>query len=403
MAGIVVLLSYAAQSPSEASPTINGWIPVHSGSLQNQLGLVGRIEASGRLTLAAPFAGVIQEVAVVEGQRVERGQPLLVLDTSQLDIVLREALAVQLKLQRVVQDLENWTQGEEVARARRSVTNAQYGLADTERKLADTRRLLDRGIVARMEVDSLEQQARIQRLDMAASQSELRAVLQKGMGENRQIADMELANARSRYQALQAVHANRELVAPFAGIVLRPQKSEGAAAPLVQQGMRLTEGAPLFELASLERIRAVARVEEADLHQISEGMPVQVTGDGFEGVTLQGSVATIAAQGQAADLSGGGATYEVVVNIEPLTPEQQAKVRLGMSARLAITTYHASNSFAIPADALHDGPDGKVSVIYRSNMTEEPRKVVVTTGRATAEGVEVFGIQAGYVELPATR
>ncbi|AHF68528.1 hypothetical protein PCH70_33750 [Pseudomonas cichorii JBC1] len=369
--------------------------------LESQLGLVGRIEAASRSTMAAPFEGVVQQVAVVEGQRVERGQHLLTLDTAQLDIQLREALAAQLKLQRTVKDMENWAQGEEVARARRALTSAQYGLSDTERKLADTRRLFERGIVARMDVDSLEQQARVQRLDMTASQSELNAVMEKGKGENRQIADMELANAQSRYQALQALHAHREIEAPFAGIVLRPQRPEGGVAPLIQQGMRMPQGTPLFELASLEQIRAVARVEEVDLHQLADGMPVQVTGDGFEGITLQGTLSSIAAQGVAPDF-GGGTTYEVVISIASLTPAQQVKVRLGMSARLAIVTYRADNGFAVPPEVLRQDAEGRTFIVYRKDMADAPQRVMVTAGRAMPQGVEVSGLKPGYVELPAT-
>ncbi|MBX8499689.1 efflux RND transporter periplasmic adaptor subunit [Pseudomonas lijiangensis] len=400
-AGLLAGLVYGYQSQSEsASPDVR-WIAVQPQLLESQLGLVGRIEAASRSTMAAPFEGVVQQVAVVEGQRVERGQHLLTLDTAQLDIQLREALAAQLKLQRTVKDMENWAQGEEVARARRALTSAQYGLSDTERKLADTRRLFERGIVARMDVDSLEQQARVQRLDMTASQSELNAVMEKGKGENRQIADMELANAQSRYQALQALHARREIEAPFAGIVLRPQRPEGGVAPLIQQGMRMPQGTPLFELASLEQIRAVARVEEVDLHQLADGMPVQVTGDGFEGITLQGTLSSIAAQGVAPDF-GGGTTYEVVISIASLTPAQQVKVRLGMSARLAIVTYRTDNGFAVPPEVLRQDAEGRTFIVYRKDMADAPQRVMVTAGRAMPQGVEVSGLKPGYVELPAT-
>ncbi|GFM54071.1 hypothetical protein PSCICF_02490 [Pseudomonas cichorii] len=400
-AGLVAGLVYGYQSQSESTSPDTQWIAVQPQLLESQLGVVGRIEAASRSTLAAPFDGVVQQVAVVEGQRVERGQHLLTLDTTQLDIQLREALAAQLKLQRTVKDMDNWAQGEEVARARRALTNAQYGLSDTERKLADTRRLFERGIVARMDVDSLEQQARVQRLDMTASQSELNAVMEKGRAENRQIADMELANAQSRYQALQALHARREIEAPFAGIVLRPQRPEGGAAPLIQQGMRMTQGTALFELASLEQIRAVARVEEVDLHQLADGMPVQVTGDGFEGITLQGTLSSIAAQGVAPDF-GGGTTYEVIISIAPLTPAQQAKVRLGMSARLAIVTHRTDNGFAVPSEVLRQDAEGRTFVMYRQAMNAAPQQVMVTAGRAMPQGVEVSGLKPGYVELPGT-
>ena len=397
---IAVVLFYSTESspgPSEAR-----WLHVQPQLLENQLGLVGRIEAATHTILAAPFEGLVQDVAITEGQRVERGQRLLTLDTTQLDIQLREALAVQLKAQRTVQDMQNWEQSEDVSRARRTLTNARLNLEDTEARLADTRRLFERGIVARMELDSLEQQAKTQRLDLLASKAELRAAQSRGQGESRQIAEMELVNAQARHQALLSQHAQRELSAPFAGIVLHPQKPEDSGdTPPIQPGMNVSQGTPLLELASTERIQAVARIEEADLHQLEESMPVKIAGDGFDGITLYGHIASIGVQGIPGTY-GGSTTYEVVASIDPLTPAQQQRVRLGMSARLSITTYRVDNGLVIPAEALHRDAEGKSTIHYRERMDEAPRVLTVVTGRAVPQGVEVFGLEPGYVELPTS-
>jgi multidrug resistance efflux pump len=372
--------------------------------LENQLGLVGRIEAATHTILTAPFDGVVQDLAITEGQRVERGQRLLEFDTAQLDIELREALASQLKAQRALQDIQNWEQSEEVSRARRALTNARLNLDSTEATLADTRRLFDRGIVARMEVDSLVQQAKSQRLDFTAAQAELRAVQSRGGGENLQIAEMELANAQARHLALLDLYAKRELYAPYAGIVLLAKKEEVNSdnRPQIHPGMRVTHGAPLFALVSLERIKAVARIEETDLHQLSEGMPVQITGDGFAGMTLHGRIASIGVQAIASTY-GSGASYDVVVSIEPLASGQRQRMRLGMSARLTITTYRSDDGLAVPVEALNLDDQGNTTIEYRESMSEAPQWKIVTIGRAVPQGVEIFGIESGYVALPARR
>ncbi|TBV17342.1 RND transporter [Stutzerimonas kirkiae] len=386
-----------------ADSTAAQWLPAQPQPLENQLGLVGRIEAATRQTLSAPFEGVVQQVAVTEGQRVERGQHLLTLDTRQLDIQLRQARAELLKARRTVQEMRDWAHGVDVARARRAVTNAEFTVNNTESELADSRRLFERGIVARMEVESLEQQFRLQRLELTASQAELRAAQARGPGDNRQIADMELANAQACYDSLDALLAQRELRAPFAGIVLRPQKSDGpGAAVAVHQGQPVSQGAPLLELASLERINATARIEEVDLHQLSEGMDVQVTGDGFDGLTLRGRVLSIGAQAIVADVYGDGSAYEVIVAIDPLAPEQQQSVRLGMSARLAVVTYRAESGLAVPAEALQQDQNGSTYVVHRKALNQPSRKVTVTPGRAVPQGVKVSGLEPGFVELPKT-
>lgn len=395
---IAALLAFQAQ-PRSTQPNIR-WLHVQPQLLENQLGLVGKIEAAKHSILAAPFDGLVHVLAVTEGQRAERGQRLLTLDTTQLDIQIREALAVQLKARRTVQDMQNWEQSEEVSRARRTLTNARLNLEDTEAKLGDTRRLFERGIVARMEVDSLEQQAKTQRLDFIAAQAELQAAQNRGQGESRQIADMELANAQARHQALLALHAQRELSAPFAGIVLPTINSEdGGDTPPIQPGIWVTQGTPLFELASLERIKAVARIEEADLHQLDEGMSVEITGDGFAGITLHGHISSIGIQGISSTY-GGSTTYEVIVAVDPLTPEQRQRIRLGMSARLVIVTYRSESGLALPAEALHRDDEGNTTVEFREEMNEAPQRLNVKPGRAVPQGVEVFGIGPGYVAVP---
>ncbi len=399
--GAAIAYVFLSSSTDTSSP--QRWVHVEPQLLENRLGLVGRIQAATSLTIAAPFDGVIAEVMVTEGQRVKREQPLLSLDTTQLDIQLRQALTELLKAQKTVQDLVGWENSPDVARVRRTLTNAQLSLSDTERKLIDTRALFERGIVPRMEVDTLEQQVRVQQLDLAAAKAELSTALDKGTGENRQIADMELANAQSRYQALQAQQAQRELISPFDGIVIRPQVPESDKGLFIQKGTRVTQGTPLLGIINLEQIQAVARIEEADLHQVYEEMPVEITGDGFAGLSLRGQIKTIGVQGNSKEMQGAGVTYDLLVAIDPLTPEQRQRIRLNMSAKLAIVTYRNERGLAVPAEALHTGSDGRTFVNYRREVNAQTQQIIVTPGHAVPQGVEVSGLEAGYVEVPAQK
>ncbi len=398
---IFVGLVAAITIPDKPAATAPGsrWVHIQPQPLTNELGLVGRIESASQAIIAAPFEGVIKDIAVIEGLQVEQGQVLLTLDTTQIDIQLREALATQLKAQRTLQDLQHWSSSEEVSRARRAVANIHLALNDTQQKLAETRRLFESGIVARMEVDALEQQFKIQQLDETATQAELRAALGRGAGENRQIAEMELANSQARYRSIQDQHKQSQIQAPFSGVLLRPKNVTGESVTTIQQGVRITQGMPLFELAGLEDIKAVARVEEADLHQIRKGMQVRVTGDGFEGTTLEGRVESIGSKGVPSELSGG-ITYEIAVIFAPLTLEQQERIRLGMSARLTITIFHLTNGLAVPPEALRRDNSGTAYVIYRKTEDAPSHKIVVKIGRAVPQGIEVSGLEEGYIELP---
>jgi len=402
LAGAILLALGGMAAAFHAKDSIHAhepqWLRVAPKPLVLRLGLVGRLEPASLVTLTAPFDGIVQEKAVEEGDRVERGQVLLRLDTAQLDIQLREALSGLLKAKRTVHDLAHWPQGQEVARARRAMTAIQMSLGDTERKLTETRALFERGIVPRMEVDALEQQVSTQRLDLAAAQGEFKLLLARGDGEERQIAEMELVNATARYDALRALQARRELLAPFAGIVMRAPGTTSDMAPTepVQRGARVSRGQPLFGLASLERIKVVAKVEEGDINLLQEGQPVEITGDGFDGITLTGSVASVGAQVVASNSYGSGASYEVIVTMPALNAEQQKHLRLGMSARLSIVTYQNDAAIVVPSDAIQK-EGNQLFVEYCETEGGAARRIAVKAGRISVEGVEVFGLEPGYV------
>ena len=402
LAGAILLALGGAVVAYQANESIQApepqWLRIESKPMVLRLGLVGRLEPASLVTFTAPFDGNVQEKIIEEGHRVERGQVLLQLDTAQLDIQLREALAGLLKAKRAVHDLAHWSQGQEVARARRAMTTIQMCLGDTERKLAETSALLARGIVPRMEVDALEQQANTQRLDLTAAQAEFKLVLAKGGGEDRQIAEMELANATARYEALRALEVRRELVAPFAGIIMRVPGVAPDRSPTepVQRGARVSRGQPLFGLASLEQLKVVAKVEEVDINLVQEGQLVEITGDGFDGITLSGNVASVGAQVVAIDSPGSGANYEVIVAMPALSAEQQKRLKLGMSAKLSIITYQNDTAIVIPHEAiLKEG--NQLFVEYRNMEGAAAERIAVKAGRVSAEGVEVFGLKPGYV------
>lgn len=383
-----------APPPQEPEGT---WVLVAPQLLEQRLGLAGRIQAARQQTLIAPFDGTVREMLVQEGERVVSGQPLLRLDSEQLDIQLRQARAELLKAQKSAKRLRNWSRSPEVSRARRAVQQAQSKLANTEANLRDTRALFQRGVVARMEVDNLEQQARTQQQDLQAAQEELQNVEARGSSEDRKIAEMELSNVQAKYHALEARAAQQTIQAPFDGIVVRP--AGGAKTAGVQVGAQVSKGASLLTVIGQDQIQVVTRVAESDLGVLKAGMPVQITGDGFAGQTLSGQISTISVQGTAADSPGATAYYDVQVSVDPDQNEATRQMRLGMSARLAVTLYRNEQGMAIPPDALHLAPDGSYTVQFRESPASPVATIKVRTGKTVIQGIEVHDLPPGYVLL----
>ncbi|MCI0914831.1 efflux RND transporter periplasmic adaptor subunit [Pseudomonas putida] len=395
LACLAALLLWQAWPASQGQVIEARWLWVEPQCLESRLGLVGRVQAVHQQIQAAPFDGVIAEVQVEPGQRVAPGQPLFRLDTAQLDIQIRQAEAEWLKARTSVRLLQGWESGPQVARARRAMFGARAALVASEAALADTRRLFERGIVARVEVDSLAQQVAAQREALQDAEQELGLVRERGQGDELRIAQMELANTHTRWQALLAQRERRVVRAPFAALVVRADHQGGGASRHLQPGQRVSQGAPLLTLVDLDLLQVLAAVQEHDLNRLREGLQVEVI---IAGQPLAGQVQRIALQ--ARNDEGQGAWYDVQVALQTPRDASTPLLRLGMTAQLTVIAHRSEQSIAVPAEALQVDEAGQAYVVYRAGGDRQGRKVPVTAGRAVAQGVEVLGLSAGYVRMP---
>ena len=394
---LVAVAGFALRSPAQSPVATEQWLAVQPDALVHQIGLVGKIEPDTTITLTAPFDGNVQANLVEQGQRVEAGQVLLRMDPATLEVQLRDALSAQLKARRTVQEMQDWDNGPAVSRARRSLRTAEMSAGNTQRKLTESENLFQRGIIPRNELDDLRQQTQQQQLDLASARGELQQAIGQGKGEYRQIAEMELTNATVKYEALRQLLDGREVKAPFSGIVVPPPGANtpqaGASNVPVQAGSKVSQGQVLFGLANIERLKIVTKVSELDINRLHQGQAVEVLGDGFDGERLNGSVSVVSGLAMTSD-SQGSAQFPVTLSIPQLTPQQLQRVRLGMSARLTIVTYNNAQAMVVPAQAISAG-----EVEYREAMDKPVQRVKVTTGQATAQGVEVFGLKPGFVKV----
>ncbi len=129
-----------------------------------------------------------------------------------------------------------------------------------------------------------------------------------------------------------------------------------------------------------------------------QGQSVEILGDGFDGERLSGSVDIVSSLALPNETPGGSAQFPVTLSIPKLNREQLQRVRLGMSARLTIVTYRNDQAFVLPTAAILRDAKG-TAVDYREALDQPIKRLPITTGQATPDGVEVFGLQPGFVRV----
>ena len=342
----LLLLSLAAlggcssehETASTAPETVSNvaLLSVQAANVPDLVEAVGTLRAAETSQLASQMMGNIVEIRVHEGDRIQRGQVLAVLDDAQLRAALDRATAADLASQ------------QEIAAA-----DSDLALAEATFKRYQT--LYDKKSASPQEFDEVK--ARYQgaqaRRDMArAGQSQAKAALQ---------------------QAHTALGYTR-ILAPFDGVVTEKKADVGTLA---------SPGMPIFTVEDLHRYRLEATVNETDLRYVHMGQQIPVVIDAAGDKEFKGKVVEIV---PAAD----SASRSFLVKIE--MPSDPA-LRSGLFGRAQFSRGERS-SLVIPRTAVVER--GQLQGIYVLDQNKIANLRYITLGKPSGAQVEVLaGLQAG--------
>ena len=316
------------------------WAARRFGPPDAAIHVTGTIEGT-QVDVSAKMAGRIVELAVREGQRVERGQLLARLEAPELEADARRAGAAVGTATARLRDLEAGTRAEEIREAEARAARAAAQLEDllagarrqeieqaraalrnatatrewTEADYSRIRQLFGKDLVAAQEVDRTRQayevalaneQSARERVtlveagprthEVEAARAELTAarervaLLKAGpRGEAVAAARAQVDEARANLDLARARLAEARLTAPIAGVVLRRNLELGETAGVGTSVLTLLDPGDLW-------LRAY--VPETDVGRIRVGQRAAVTVDAFPGRAFPGAISEIASEAE---------------------------------------------------------------------------------------------------------
>ncbi|MBM4276675.1 MAG: HlyD family efflux transporter periplasmic adaptor subunit [Deltaproteobacteria bacterium] len=368
---------------------------VTPGPVSNSIALKGTLKPIKIVNITSPFNGTVKEKFFEYGQTVRKGDLLLRMDTSETELKLREAKIVYIKADDRLKELTDWESGDEVSKAKRSVTKAKLSLDIQKKILEETEALFKKGIVPATEYENAKQQFTSTKMDYESAELELKSTIAKGQGDNLNIANFELENARQKLKELEMQLKQSDIYAPVSGtIILTELADKEKKGKAIEKGASFSQGEILLSIGDAEGLSVTTNVDEIEVTRIKKGQEVRVTGDAFPEI-LKGKVFHISSQAGKGEGERKTPSFELSVAIDKLSPEQREKIRLGMSANMEILIYNNPNALLVPIHAVKiEGKDRYVMVTDKS--TKELKKVKVETGVTTLDSVEITkGLSSG--------
>jgi ABC exporter DevB family membrane fusion protein len=244
----------------------------------------GRVEPiSEEISISAQVSGRLREVLIEEGDRVERGQVLAVVENRDYLARVRSTEAELLLKEAHLRRLVNGAREQERREAAAAVAEAETVMEHARLELSRQRNLLKDGVVSSQEAETAEREARVAEARVEAAR-ERYSLLEAGpREEDRAGAESELALTRARLEEARAFYERTFVRAPLSGVVLRKHRRIG-------ESVSTQFDSPIVTVADRSALRVRVDVDEADVNKIALGQRAHVTADAFEALRFGGRV-----------------------------------------------------------------------------------------------------------------
>lgn len=231
------------------------------------------------VTLTPQISGTVTQVAVDEGDYVQKGQPLVRLDPSDTQIALQQAEANLASTVRQVRGLYST-----VDNYRAQVEAKKVALQTAQNDYARRQKIAASGAIAPEDLAHYRDAVTSAKSDLAAVQQALStnlAMVDDTVIDSHPEIKSAVATLRQRFLD----NARSTIVAPVSGFV---------AKRAVQLGMRVDSGTTLMSIVPLDQVWVDANFKESQMNTMRLGQKVTLTADLYgEDVEYQGTIESL--------------------------------------------------------------------------------------------------------------
>ena len=340
-------------------------------TIQSTIDLVGTVDSPRISNVSSEVAGLVKEIRVKEGDEVEAGEVMVILENSQLLILLNEARAGLRQASEYLKELQSGPRPMEIARAKAAVSEAQARLTKVEHHYTRNKELYDKKVISKRQFtnSNLETTAARELYQQRKSAYELIVA-----GTRKEKIAQQKAKVRSMSAKVELIREQlrkNSIRSPFSGVIVKK---------LVESGEWLERGRPVVRVVQMDPIRIDIMVPEKIISYVKLNDTTTTRFDSLNPGHMEGKVSAILPLADTASR-----TFPVRITLN----NPHKKLMIGMIARVSLSYGPKEEVFLVPQDALILTERKKMIVVLSDGNTAKP--IAVQTGRVIGNLIEVIG------------
>lgn len=344
------------------------------GDIDDITKLSGRIEAEDAVDVVSKIPGKVSEVLCDVGDYVEEGEPLVVLETDELQAQMAQAQAALAAAQANLSANESGVLPQQVEQVRASFEQAKANYNNAKADYGRMKALYEADAIAKQAFDAMTLKYDVARTQYETAKEQLR-LTQGRVPRNVETLRAQVAQAEAAVQLIQTNIDNSVIKAPISGEV---------SMRMVEPGEMASAGYPLASIVNIDNVKVVIDVSEEEINQIEDGQEAEFDVDALENEEpLIGIVSIVPPASNPTRL------FQVKIDIE--NPEH--KLKPGMFADVDIVTGTRKNVVVAPKDSILIKKHGNIAYVVKDGKAEER---IVKLGVSNGENVEITkGLKEG--------
>lgn len=319
--------------PKEA---VYATVTPQKGTIERSTVLTGKIEPRDEIEIKPQISGIITEILVEAGQRVNAG-----------DIIAKI---------KVIPDAS------QLSSAQSRVSVAEIDLADATTKFARDKELYAKKVISREEYETSEKTLNKAAEELDAARDAYNIV-------------------REGVSRLNASESNTLVRATITGLVLDVPVKVGSS---VIQANTMNAGTTVATIADMNNLIFKGKVDETEVGRLHTGMEMNITIGAMPELTPKAVIEYISPKGND---SGGANTFEIKAALEI---DNSDGLRSGYSANAGVTLEKAADVLTVPESVVEFGGDS-CYVYVRTDTVPRPlfERRAIVTGLSDGINIEV--------------
>lgn len=248
----------------------------------------GTIEAV-EVNLGSRMSGQVKGIFVEEGSRVKEGDQLVLIDSSSLELQLKQAKAGVELAEAQLDLLVKGARSEDIQQAEENLKQAEANFKVAEEDFNRARNLLEKASITQKQKDDAEARYTVVSAQFNSAKEFLKKSKQLARPEEIRAARARLSQAQAGVELLEKSVSDCTITAPVAGIVTHKA---------VEAGEFVIPGTTVLTISKLDEVYLMIYVNEYELGKVRLGQEAEVKVDSYPERVFPGKVVFISPEAE---------------------------------------------------------------------------------------------------------